>query len=108
MKRSPGEIIALLELTIDSCLEIAKIDDSISEDEKAIIDKLTEWKLKLEPQIMEILEANLDESDFYDIFHQLLSPVVDAVFEQARMDGKITEEEQKLLDNIVDKLRAKS
>ena len=103
--RSPREIIALLELTIDSCFEIAKVDDNIPPKEKAIIDKLSEWKLKLEPQILHTLQAPMDEKDFRDILHQFLQPVIDSVVEQAKIDGVITPKEQKLIDNIIEKLK---
>lgn len=103
--RSPSEILALLELTIDSCFEIAKTHEKITEGEKLIIDKLSEWKLKLEPQIMQTLEAPLDKHDFRDIVQQMLDPVIDSVIEQAQSDGVITPEEQQLLDNIMAKLK---
>lgn len=106
LNRTPSEILALLELTIESCLEIAKFDDRISKDERAIIDKLSEWRLEIENQIMEILEAPMNENDFRDIVQQLLTPVINSIFEQAKLDGIITSEEQALLDNILSKLKS--
>lgn len=102
MKKS--EILALLELTIDSCFEIAKKEGDISSEEQAILDKLGEWKLKLEPQIMQTLQAPMDEKDFYDVMHQFLRHVIDSVIEQARVDGVITADEQRLIDNVIEKL----
>jgi len=101
--KKKSEILALLELTIDSCFEIAKTG-GVTPEEKAIIDKLGEWKLKLEPQIMQTLQAPMDERDFYDVLHQFLRPVIDSVIEQARVDGVITADEQRLIDNVVEKL----
>ncbi|MFW9780239.1 MAG: hypothetical protein ACFFE8_15435 [Candidatus Heimdallarchaeota archaeon] len=102
--RKKSEILAILELTIDSCFEVAKSWGTISPEEKAIIDKLGEWKLKLEPQVMQTLEAPMDDKDFYDVMHQLLRPVIDSVIEQAKANGVITAHEQRLIDTIVEKL----
>lgn len=100
--RKPEDITALIEMTIDSCLSI--LTDSISEDEQAILDKLSEWKLNLAPQLMHIFEAPLDASDFKDILRQSIRPVIDSVVEEAKSDGVITAKEQRLIDVIVDKL----
>jgi uncharacterized membrane protein YebE (DUF533 family) len=102
--RKKSDILTLLELTIESCFEIAKRKGEITAKERAIIDKLGEWKLRLEPQIMQTLEAPMDEKDFYDVLHQFLRPVIESVIEQAKADGVITAEEQRLIDIIIEKL----
>lgn len=101
--REPAEIQALIELTIDSCLEIC--GQELTPEEQSIIQKLREWEVKLESQLMHLYEANLDPIEFKDIVNQTLGAVIDSVFEQARIDGTITPNEQKLLDNIVAKLK---
>ena len=101
--RDPAEIRALLELTIDSCLAICGQD--LSPEEQFIIQKLRDWEVKLENQLMHLYEANLDPIEFKDIVNQTLGAVIDSVFEQARTNGTITPNEQKLLDNIVAKLK---
>ena len=101
--RSPEDITALLGMTIDSCLAI--MTDSISEDEQKILDRLSEWKLKLAPQLMHIFGAPLDVGDFKDIVRQAIKPVIDSIVEEARSDGIITEKEHRLIDIIVAKLK---
>ncbi|MHA2364630.1 MAG: hypothetical protein ACXAC7_11790 [Candidatus Hodarchaeales archaeon] len=102
MYRSPKEIIALFELTIESYFEHSK--DALTAEEKAILDKLSEWKVKLEPQLMHIFESAMSPYDFKDILRQTMKPVIDSVFEQAKANGVVTSQEQKLLDHIVQKL----
>ena len=101
--RTPKDITALLEMTIDSCLAI--MTDSISDDEQKILDKLSEWKLKLAPQLMHVFEAPLDVSDFKDLLRQSIKPVIDSIVEEAKSDGVISDKEQRLIDVIVEKLK---
>ena len=100
--RTPEDITALIEMTIDSCLSISA--EAITEDEQKIVDKLSEWKVKLAPQLMHMFEAPLDVSEFKDLLRQSLKPVIDDVVETAKDDGVITEKEQKLIDIIVKNL----
>lgn len=101
--RTPEDITALIEMTIDSCLAI--MTDSISQEEQKILDRLSEWKLKLAPQLMHIFEAPLDVGDFKDLVRQAIKPVIDSIVEEAKSDGVITEKEQRLIDIIVNKLK---
>ena len=98
--RSPEDITALFELTIDEILQIVAESD-LTSGEQAILDHLSSAKLKLQPQLMHLFEAPMDDIDFKDIMRDTLKPVIDASFDHARSDGIITEREQKILDTIV-------
>ena len=104
MNRTTEDIMALLELTIDSCIELCA--NNMTTEEKIIIYKLKNWerKLNLEIQHQHLLEAPMDDYEFKDVVNQITKPIIDSVFEQARADGVITPDERKLLDNIVSKL----
>ena len=103
MYRTPEDITALLQLTIDSCLQLVA-ESELTDQEKKILDNLNDWKLRLEPQTMHLFEAPLDTMDFKALLKDTLKPIIDTSFELAREDGIITEREQKLLDTIVEKL----
>ena len=93
-------------MTIDDCLQIfsGELDESLDKDSKNLIDKLSEWKVNLQPQLMHVFEAPLDVGDFKDILRQALKPVIDSLVEEAKSDGVITEQEQKILDVVVKRL----
>ena len=104
MNRKAEDIMALLELTIDSCIDLCA--KTMTPEEQHIIDKLKSWerKLNLEIQHQHLLEAPMDDYEFKDVVNQITKPIIDSVFEQARSDGVITPDEHLLLDNIVSKL----
>ena len=104
--RTPQDITTLIEITIEDCLQIfqGELDTSLDDDSKKLLDKLSEWKVNLQPQLMHVFEAPLDASDFKDILRQTLKPVIDSLVEEARSDGVITEKEQKILDIVVKRL----
>lgn len=99
--RSKQDILAILDLTIDSCLDLAS--SNMSDDEKKIIDRLKHWRenLVLDNQILHILEAPMDKLDFKNILKQVLNPIIADILEEAKEDGIISPKEQKLLDAII-------
>lgn len=104
--RTPEDITTLIEMTIDDCLQIfqGELESTLDDDSKALLDKLSEWKVNLQPQLMHVFEAPLSISDFKDILRQTLKPVIDSLVEEAKSDGVITDKEQKILDVVVKRL----
>lgn len=100
--RKPEDITTLIEMTIDDCLQI--FTGEVDEESQRLLDKLSEWKVSLQPQLMHVFEAPLDVGDFKDILRQTLKPVIDSLVDEARSDGVITEREQKILDVVVSRL----
>ena len=100
--RKPEDISALIEMTFEDCVQM--FQGEIEEDAQALLDKLTEWKVNLQPQLMHVFEAPLDIGDFKDILRQTMKPVIDSLVEEAKSDGVITEKEQKILDVVVKRL----
>ena len=98
--RKIEEITALLEMTIDSCLDLTM--QNLSDDEKQIINRLNEWRdnFQIDNQIMQIFEAPISDIEFKDILRQVLKPILDDIFFKANEDGIITEREQAILDNV--------
>ena len=100
--RKPDDITTLIELTIEDCLQI--FQGELDDEAQALLDKLSEWKVNLQPQLMHVFEAPLDVGDFKDILRQTLKPVIDSLVEEAKSDGVITEKEQKILDVVIKRL----
>lgn len=100
--RKPEDITTLIEMTIDDCLQI--FQGEVDEESQRLLDKLSEWKVNLQPQLMHVFEAPLDVGDFKDILRQTIKPVIDSLVEEAKSDGVITEREQKILDVVVQRL----
>ena len=96
--RKPEDITTLIEMTIEDCVNM--FQGEIEEDAQILLDKLTEWKVTLQPQLMHVFEAPLDVGDFKDILRQTMKPVIDSLVEEAKSDGVITEKEQKILDIV--------
>jgi len=100
--RKPEDITTLIELTIDDCLQI--FNGEVDDESQRLLDKLSEWKVSLQPQLMHVFEAPLDVGDFKDILRQTIKPVIDSLVDEAKSDGVITEREQKILDVVVSRL----
>lgn len=100
--RKPEDITALIELTIDDCLQI--FNGEVDDESQRLLDKLSEWKVNLQPQLMHVFEAPLDVGDFKDILRQTIKPVIDSLVDEAKSDGVITEREQKIIDVVVSRL----
>ena len=100
--RKPEDITALIEMTIEDCVQM--FQGEIEEDAQALLDKLTEWKVNIQPQLMHVYYAPIDIVDFKDIIRQTMKPVIDSLVEEAKSDGVITEKEQKILDVVVKRL----
>ena len=102
--RKPDDITALIELAIDDCLQIFQGEFEMDDESKHLVDKLSEWKVNLQPQLMHLFEAPMDASDFKDILRQTIKPVIDSLVDEAKSDGVITEKEQRILDIVVKRL----
>ena len=102
--RKPEDITTLIEMTIDDCLQIFQGELELDEDAKKLVDKLSEWKINLQPQLMHLFEAPMDVGDFKDILRQTIKPVIDPLVEEAKSDGVISEKEQKILDVVINRL----
>ncbi len=100
--RKPEDITTLIEMTIEDCLQI--FQGEVDEESQRLLDKLSEWKVNLQPQLMHVFEAPLDVGDFKDILRQTIRPVIDSLVDEAKSDGVITEREQKILDVVVNRL----
>ena len=100
--RKPEDITTLIEMTIEDCLQI--FQGEVDEESQKLLDKLSEWKVNLQPQLMHVFEAPLDVGDFKDILRQTIKPVIDSLVEEAKSDGIITDKEQKILDVVVKRL----
>ncbi|MHA1991042.1 MAG: hypothetical protein ACW981_17355 [Candidatus Hodarchaeales archaeon] len=99
--RTIDDILALLDLTIDSCLDL--VSSTMSDKQISIINRLNHWKsnFKLDNQILHVLEAPMSDLEFKDILKQVLYPIINDLLKHAQQDGIITPEEQKLLDHII-------
>lgn len=84
------KISTIIENYIDSYTDI-------TEDERKIIDKIKEWDVKVERQIMEIFQSSLDEEEFDELLEISLHTVVDLMTQQAKEDGVITEHEERII-----------
>jgi len=93
-----------IQQAINTCLaelkEIALEDHVITDDEQAILTKISEDFTHLEKQVIQVLESDLSEDDFQDLILDFLSDIVTNATKVAMADHKITEDEQKLLDRI--------
>lgn len=100
--RKPEDITTLIEMTIEDCVQM--FQGEMDDEAQALLNKLSEWKVNLQPQLMHVFEAPLDVGDFKDILRQTMKPVIDSLVEEAKSDGVITEKEQKILDIVIKRL----
>jgi hypothetical protein len=102
--RTPSDITTLIELAIDDCLQMFQGELTLDDEAQKLLDKLSEWKVNLQPQLMHVFEAPMDASDFKDILRQTIRPVIDSLVDEAKSDGVITDKEQKILDIVIKRL----
>ncbi len=100
MYRTREKIDKSIKILLEDLNNIALEDEIISDDEKAILDKINYELHNLQTQIMQILESDLDDDEFHDILKDTLHDIIVNVKIVADADGKITEDENKLLKRL--------
>lgn len=93
--RNPEEINDRINGVIKNYIDSYKGD--LTDDEKAIIEKIKEWDVKVERQIMEIFQNSISEEELDELLEYSLHSVVDIMTDQAKADGKITDHEQRII-----------
>jgi hypothetical protein len=98
--RSVEQIEKEIEKLTEKLKMVALADANITEDEQNLLD-IIELKIKsLKLQVIQILESDIDDDEFDDILTDLLDDIIHEVEKVAKQDGKITQEEQDLIDVI--------
>ena len=100
MYRSLENIQQAVKLCMSELKSIALQDNVITDDEKAILDKIEFDFSNLENQIIQVLESDLSEDEFQDLITDFLEDVVSNVTHLAMSDETITDDEQNLIDRI--------
>ncbi|MDH5402643.1 MAG: hypothetical protein OEZ01_05275 [Candidatus Heimdallarchaeota archaeon] len=100
MHRTVEEINDLLDKFIDLLITTAMEDEILSSDEHAIIVSIKEDITNLQKQVIQILQDDLDESEFIDIIEQVFSSALENATRIAKADNIITEEEAILLQKL--------
>ena len=94
--RNPDAIIDKINTSIRKYVESYKGD--LSTDEQLIIDKIKEWDVKLDHQIMEIFLSSITDEEFDELLEMSLHSVVDLMTDQAKADGVITPHEERIIN----------
>lgn len=103
MNREPKDILALLKLTLDSYFEHSKV--GLTDEEQRIINRLDNWELTLDDQVMHLFESPMSNREFHDVVRQMLGPIVNSVFLKAKQEGVVPTDEHHCLDQIEQKLK---
>ena len=93
--RKPDEIASRINSIIQNYIDSYKQD--LTSDEKAIIDKIKKWDIKVERQIMEIFQSSITDEEFDELLEISLHTVVDLMTQQAKEDGIITQHEERII-----------
>ena len=100
--REPSEIIALLDLIIDSRFEIFGVE--FSDYEMEIINRVRKSKLVIDNKLLHIFEAPLNPIDFKDLINLMINTIIESAFEEAVKNGTISEVEEEIIVNLLSKL----
>ncbi len=100
MYRNRREISKILEEVCVSLKEVALEDNEITSEEQAILDIVNTGIANLEEQIFQMLESELDETEFVDLVTEVFNDIIKNVVNEAKLDGIITSDEQKLIDKL--------
>ena len=100
--REPTEIMALLDLTIDSRFEIFGVE--FSDYEMDLINRIRTAKLVIDTKLLHIFEAPLNPIDFKDLMNLVTNAIIESVFDEAFNNNVISEEEQKIAAYLKAKL----
>ena len=104
--RKPDEIATRINSIIQNYIESYKED--LTSDEKEIIEKIKEWDVKVERQIMEIFQSSITDEEFDELLEISLHTVVDFMTEQAKTDGVITPHEERIINYMSNAILKKS
>ena len=100
--REPSEILALLDLIIDSRFEIFGVE--FSDYEMEIINRVRKSKLVIDNKLLHIFEAPLNPIDFKDLINLMINTIIESAFEEAVKNGTISEVEEEIIVNLLSKL----
>ncbi len=100
MYRTAEEINEAITQCLIELREIALEDQIITQDERAILDKIEEDFKNLQNQVIQVLESDLPEDEFQDIILDFLDDTVENVVNIAMEDGTITKDEQNLINRL--------
>ncbi len=103
--RNPDEIVNRINNSIQDYIDSYRGD--LSSDEQEIINKIKEWDIKVEHQLMEIFMASITDEEFDELLSMSLHSVVDLMKEQAKADGVITEKEERIINFMSDAILKK-
>ena len=79
--REPSEILALLDLIIDSRFEIFGVE--FSDYEMEIINRVRKSRLVIDNKLLHIFEAPLNPIDFKDLINLMINTIIESAFEEA-------------------------
>ena len=97
--RSPNDVNIIVELLIDDFFESLELKAGTKE--TLLIKKLKTMKIKISPQLKNILEAPLDKIHFKDLINQLIIPVIHDHIEKAYTNKILTKEEVELMNIVI-------
>ncbi|RMG30585.1 MAG: hypothetical protein D6732_16080 [Methanobacteriota archaeon] len=100
MYRDRAEISTILNSVCIALKEVAMEDNEITQEEQAILDIVNTGISNLEDQILQMLESELDENEFVDLVTEVFNDIIKNVVNEAKLDGIITTDEQKLIDKL--------
>ena len=104
--RKPEEITLKINALIENYVNSHKND--ISKDEKLIVDKVKEWDIKIDRQILEIFQNSITDEEFDELLEMSLHSIVELMIDQAKVDGIITPHEERIISYMSQKMLEKS
>ena len=104
--RKPDEIASRINTLIQNYVDSYKED--LTTDEKLIIEKIKEWDIKVERQIMEIFQSSITDDEFDELLEISLHSVVDLMTKQAKEDGVITDHEERIISYMSNAIHNKA
>lgn len=100
MYRTAEEIKIRLIRVTERLRQIAMEDEIITPDEQTILDIVKTGVKNLEIQVIQVLESDLGEEEFQDLVIEVFNDIIKNVVTAANLDGIITSDEQKLIDQL--------
>lgn len=100
MYRDRDMVIKFLQEVCISLEEIALEDNQITDEEQAILDIVKTGTRNLEEQVIQMLESELEDNEFIDLVTEVFNDIIKNVVYEAKLDGVITSDEQRLIDRL--------
>ena len=100
MQLYPAFIVASTRRKMKKYIQLAESDGVLSDDERMLLTRFRSENVMYSKEILERMQAGATSKELKDRFKEMQESLIKCMTEQALVDGKITQEEKKLIEAV--------